>query len=244
MLIIPAIDLQQGRCVRLQQGQFDRVSFYESTPQALAMKYTKQGATHLHVVDLDGARLGEIQQLALIKTIKMDNITLQVGGGIRSLASAKTCLAAGITKLVIGSIAINDPELTMQIITLAGAENIVLAFDVHMLQGTPAPAIHGWQTTTTYNLWHIVAFYEALGIKHVLCTDIACDGMMNGPNVRLYEEALSRFPDIAWQASGGIRHLEDMRKLATIGIAAVILGRTLYESDLNLSACIQEVAPC
>ncbi|ETO93644.1 1-(5-phosphoribosyl)-5-[(5-phosphoribosylamino)methylideneamino] imidazole-4-carboxamide isomerase [Legionella oakridgensis] len=244
MLIIPAIDLQQGRCVRLQQGRFDCVSFYESTPQTLAMNYANQGATHLHIVDLDGARLGDIQQLALIKTIKMDNITLQVGGGIRNLASATTCLAAGITKLVIGSIAISDPELTMQMIKLAGADNIVLAFDVHMSHGTPTPAIHGWQTATTYNLWHIMAFYEALGIKHVLCTDIACDGMMRGPNVRLYEEAINRFPNIAWQASGGIRHFEDIRKLAAAGIAAVIVGRALYESDLNLSACIQEVASC
>ena len=244
MLIIPAIDIQQGQCVRLQQGQFDRVSIYESSPLALAETYTKQGAVRLHIVDLDGAKSGAMQQLALIKDMCTGNILIQAGGGIRSISSATACLAAGISTLVIGSIAISDPELTLQIVALTKAENIVLAFDVNMEHGIPKLAIHGWQTTTTNTLWDVVAFYQKVGISNVLCTDIACDGMMNGPNFALYKEAVRRFPGMAWQASGGIRHLQDIKKLSETGIAAVILGRTLYEGNFNLSACILEVAPC
>ena len=244
MLIIPAIDLQQGQCVRLQQGQFDCVSIYESTPQALAEHYAKQGATRLHIVDLDGAKSGTMQQLDLIKTMPACNLTIQVGGGIRSLATASACLAAGISSLVIGSIAISDPDLTLQIIKQAGAEHIVLAFDVNIEQGIPKPAIHGWQTSTMSDLWQVVAFYQDAGISNILCTDIACDGMMNGPNFNLYEEAVSRFTAMKWQASGGIRHNEEIRKLSATGVSSVNLGRMLYETDFNLAACIQEIAPC
>ena len=244
MLIIPAIDLKNGQCVRLQQGQFDRVSIYESTPKVCVEKYKQQGATRIHIVDLDGAKSGVMQQLALIQSLQASTISIQTGGGIRSVASAKACLDAGITTLVIGSIAISDRDLTLSIISEVGTENIVLAFDVNIEQGLPKPAILGWQTSTTDNLWDVLAFYQTAGISNVLCTDIACDGMMSGPNFNLYEEAVSRFPTIAWQASGGIRHLDDIKKLASTGIAAVILGRTLYETDFNLSACIEEIARC
>jgi len=244
MLIIPAVDLRNGQCVRLQQGQFDRVSIYQPTPQELAEKYRQQGAQRLHVVDLDGAKSGTVQQLGLIQSMQRSDVLMQAGGGIRSIASAQACTAAGVNALVIGSIAVSDPELTLQIIAQTGAERVVLAFDVNMEHGLAKPAIHGWQTSTASSLWDLVRFYQHVGITQVLCTDIACDGMMQGPNFKLYEQAVALFPTIAWQASGGIRHLEDIRKLAASGVAAVILGRMLYETEFCLSACIEELAPC
>jgi len=244
MLIIPAIDLQNGRCVRLKQGQFDRTTVYQSPPALLAKQYANSGATHLHVVDLDGAKNGDMQQLDLIKAMQTDSVLIQAGGGIRSIAAARACIAAGINRLVIGSMAVSHPELTLELIAEMGAENIVLALDVNIEDGIPKPAIHGWQTTTERHVWDVVQFYQDAGITQVLCTDIAQDGMMNGPNFKLYTKAIHLFPNIAWQASGGIRNINDIRTLASIGVSAVILGRILYEGAFNLSACLQELSLC
>ncbi|ASQ46130.1 1-(5-phosphoribosyl)-5-[(5-phosphoribosylamino)methylideneamino]imidazole-4-carboxamide isomerase [Legionella clemsonensis] len=235
MLIIPAIDLQQGQCVRLRQGKFDQLSIYNNKPAMLAKDYAKQGASRIHVVDLDGAQHGKMMQLSLIKQLKWPGLSLQLGGGIRSLACAQACLNNGIDKLVIGSIAITNPVLTSQLIKLVTAENIVLALDVKIQNDIPRPAIHGWQTTTTNNLWQIVSNYQLLGVREILCTDIAQDGMMTGPNFKLYEEAVKRFPTISWQASGGIRHANDLKDLEALGVSAAILGRMLYDTDFNLA---------
>lgn len=244
MIIIPAIDLHNGQCVRLKQGQFDRVTFYQTPPSELAQHYADLGATRLHIVDLDGAKLGEIQQLELIKSMQSEASPIQVGGGIRTIATAHACVAAGLSTLVIGSIAISDPTYTLQLITEVNATNIVLALDVHIKDSIPTPAIHGWQTATECNAWDIVQFYQDAGVTAVLCTDIAQDGMMKGPNFKLYEDAVRRFPTITWQASGGVRDIHDIKALAELGVSAVILGRILYESDFDLSACLQEFSSC
>jgi len=236
MNIIPAIDIQSGKAVRLQQGQFDRLSEYTPTPAELAKRYADQGINRLHIVDLDGAKSGTLQQLDLIKDLQQPGLALQIGGGIRSLGMAQNCLDAGIDKLVIGSIAVSNPDLTCQIINLAGPKRIVLALDINMQDGIPKPAIHAWQTPTSQSLWDLVEHYQTLGITQVLCTDIACDGMMGGPNFGLYQQAVTRFPAIAWQASGGIRNRDDIKALADLGVSAVILGRMLYESDVCLKA--------
>jgi phosphoribosylformimino-5-aminoimidazole carboxamide ribotide isomerase len=235
MKIIPAIDLQNGQCVRLRQGNFDDNTIYPQSPQVQIKTYSDRGAKHIHIVDLDGARCGEIQQLSLIQSMLSDNVSLQVGGGIRSLETARTCLDAGINQLVIGSLAISNPDLTQDIIKTLGAGRIVLALDVNIVNSTPFPAIHGWQTASMSCLWDVADSYEKFGITNILCTDIACDGMMNGPNLALYEEAVNRFPNIDWQASGGIRNQQDIEKLGNLGVKAAIIGRALYESDFELS---------
>lgn len=242
MLIIPAIDLHDGCCVRLKQGQFDQATVYQPSPQELAKHYASLGVSRLHVVDLDGAKSGAMQQLELIQSLQTTSMTLQVGGGIRSLNAAKECIASGIANLVLGSIAVSNPTLTGQLITKVNPQNIVLALDVHIKSGTPCPAIHGWQTATSLNAWDVVQYYLELGVTTVLCTDIAQDGMMSGPNFTLYKEAVRRFPTINWQASGGIRGMDDIKCLADIGVAAVILGRVLYEPEFDLPACLEEFA--
>lgn len=238
MILIPAIDIQAGRCVRLRQGQFDQVTQFDALPIERATYFAQLGAKRLHVVDLDGAQTGTMQQLALIRAIQNTGIPVQAGGGIRSLEQAVLCFSSGISNLVIGSIAISNPELTVQIINLINPRHIILALDVHMHDGIPIPAIHGWQTTTAHNLWDVVSFYQRLGIKQILCTDIACDGMMQGPNFELYKEAIVRFPQIEWQASGGIRNAEDIEQLDALGVSAAILGLTLYQGGFDLAATL------
>lgn len=230
---IPAIDLHAGRCVRLRQGRFDALDEYAISPVAYANLLAQAGATRLHLVDLDGARLGTLMQSELVHAIKKSNLEIQVGGGIRSLAAAKAYIALGVNNLVIGSLAITQPETVKQMIAELGCDKIILALDVRITDSAIHPATHGWQQNSTKNLWDMVNEYQELGIKTILCTDIACDGMLQGPNFWLYEQAVKRFPKILWQASGGIRHLEDIKKLEELGVAAAILGKCLYQ-DLSL----------
>ncbi len=239
MITIPAIDLYQGKCVRLRQGQFNHVSVYESAPAVLASSYAQQGAKCLHIVDLDGAKIGTPQQLDLVSDMVNCGIPVQAGGGIRSVTHAEAYLESGVSKIVVGSVAISNPPLMQEIINAVRADNIVLALDIHMENGTPKPAINGWQTSTHNTLWAVAAYYQQLGVQHILCTDIGLDGMMQGPNFELYEQALHRFPALSWQASGGIRHQEDIQTLASMGLSGAILGRTLYESKLDLAACFE-----
>ncbi|HIC7356842.1 TPA: 1-(5-phosphoribosyl)-5-[(5-phosphoribosylamino)methylideneamino] imidazole-4-carboxamide isomerase [Legionella pneumophila] len=233
MLVIPAIDLQSGRCVRLKQGRFDQVTQFSIFPTERALYFAKLGAKRLHVVDLDGARSGKMQQLELICSMQNTGIPIQAGGGIRSVEQALECTNAGISQLVIGSLAITNRDLTIQIIERIKPENIILALDVRVDAKVPLLAINGWQNSSTSNLWEVVSYYENFGIKQILCTDIACDGMMSGPNFDLYQQAVKYFPQIAWQASGGIRHLQDITTLDSLGISAVILGLMLYQDNVN-----------
>ncbi|RUR12378.1 HisA/HisF-related TIM barrel protein [Legionella sp. km772] len=242
MLIIPAIDLQNGACVRLKQGQFNQQTQFSVSPLERMCSFQQAGAQRVHIVDLDGARTGVMQHLSLIKEMLTYGLEIQAGGGIRSQVQAERCLAAGIKKIVLGSIALTNPQLTKELIISLSPENIILALDVNIKDALPIPAIHGWQHSSSNNLWEITAAYQALGIKTILCTDIACDGMMKGPNFALYEEALDRFPEMEWQASGGIRHEEDIKKLAKLGVAAAILGLSLYKGQVDLAQCLRNYA--
>ncbi len=240
MLIIPAIDLQEGTCVRLKQGQFDQSTQFDIPPIERAAYFAQLGAQRLHIVDLDGARAGAMQQLPLISAMQKTGITVQAGGGIRTLEQAQQCINAGVSKLVIGSIAISNPDYTQRIIATIKPEHIILAIDIRMEENIPVPAINGWQTNSNSNLWDVVAYYQQLGISEILCTDIACDGMMAGPNFTLYQQAVERFPHLFWHASGGIRSPEDIATLDKLGIAAAILGLILYTGHFDLSACLAE----
>lgn len=238
MLIIPAIDLQAGSCVRLKQGQFDQMTQFSVSPIERATYFAQAGATRLHVVDLDGARKGTMQQLELISAMSNPGLSLQAGGGIRSLEQARACINAGIDRVVLGSIALTNPELTIELIKTLGAARVILALDVRITDDIPIPAINGWEANSTNTLWQVVDFYKSYEIDQILCTDIACDGMMSGPNFNLYEQAISRFPTINWQASGGIRHEQDLKQLANLGLHGAILGLTLYQNNIDLNQCI------
>ena len=242
MRLIPAIDLRGGRCVRLLQGRFDAETVYSSDPLEVLDRYLALGATAIHVVDLDGARAGSQANRTAIARLAghVQPGTVQVGGGVRSRAVVEELLALGVARVVVGSVAVTEPDEVTGWLRDPGAERVVLAFDVRLDEGgTPRLATHGWERQTQTSLWDAVERYLPAGLRHVLCTDVARDGAMSGPNLALYTEAVRRFPGIDWQASGGVSRAADLHVLAATGVAAVISGRALLEGRLSA----EEVAP-
>ncbi|HWW19303.1 MAG TPA: 1-(5-phosphoribosyl)-5-[(5-phosphoribosylamino)methylideneamino] imidazole-4-carboxamide isomerase [Steroidobacteraceae bacterium] len=239
MLLIPSIDLRGGKCVRLLKGDFTAETCYEFGALELMWRYRQLGAAWLHLVDLDAARDGTltrdnpnramIQQLAAPRAL-----ALQVGGGLRSRAALEALFAIGVARAVIGSAAVEQRAEVAQWLSAYGPERICLAFDVRMdAQQIPRLRIRGWQQGTDLSLWDAVESFRDSGLKHVLCTDIECDGALAGPNLALYEEALRRFPDIRWQASGGVSTGADLIALAAHGVPAAISGRALLEARIS-----------
>ena len=235
MQLIPAIDLRDGRCVRLLQGRFDAETVYSPDPMTILEKYAALGASLVHVVDLDGARAGSqgnAEAIAALAAARRE--ALQVGGGIRSRETVRRLMDAGVTRAVIGSTAVTQPAEVQAWFSEFGPEAIVLAFDVRIdADNVPRLTTHGWEEQTGTSLWDAIAGYLPHGLRHVLCTDVARDGALSGPNVELYAEAVRRFPAIAWQASGGVRDAADLHALDRIGVAAAVSGRALLEGRMQ-----------
>jgi phosphoribosylformimino-5-aminoimidazole carboxamide ribotide isomerase len=231
MMLIPAIDLRAGHCVRLLHGDFEAETRYSADPRALAAKYRALGADWLHIVDLDGARGGARDNRAVILSLAAgESMNLQVGGGLRDTAALQQILAAGVSRAVIGSAAITEVQQVQEWLRRFGAERLTLAFDISMDDnGVPRVMTHGWQQQSAKSLWEALEAFAASPLKHVLCTDVGRDGALTGPNIGLYLEAVQRYPRIAWQASGGVRNAQDLRLLAETGAAAAISGKALLE---------------
>jgi len=237
MEIIPAIDLLGGRCVRLYQGDFDKVTQYDEDPVEIAGRYLEAGARRLHVVDLDGARTGSPANLAVIRKLARDpRVALQVGGGVRSRDMVDTLLAAGAKRVVLGSVAINDPPTAIGWLAAAGAERFVLAFDVKVIpeSGEPMAVTHGWRNISRQRLWDLMEQFLAAGASHFLCTDVSRDGTLAGPNIALYAECMRRFPQAQIIASGGFGSAADLPKLAATGVAAVVIGKALLDGSITI----------
>ena len=231
MHLIPAIDLKDGRCVRLLHGDFSQETRYAADPATLLAKYRDLGADWLHVVDLDGARGGGpgnreiIAQLAGQRAVK-----LQVGGGLRDAAAVAQMLELGAARVVIGSAAITRTLEVRTWLERFSSERVTLAFDVRLDgSGVPRVAIHGWQQQSELSLWSALELFTGSQLKHVLCTDVGRDGALTGPNIALYREAAQRHPEIQWQASGGVRNADDLRALSAAGAAAAISGKALLD---------------
>jgi phosphoribosylformimino-5-aminoimidazole carboxamide ribotide isomerase len=235
MIVIPSIDLRGGRCVRLLRGDFNNETCYDTDPLDLAQRHRATGFSHLHVVDLDGALTGEQQHQELVSRIAVaTGLVVQVGGGIRKRDSLARWLGMGVSRCVIGSLAVTDPHRVEKWLNEFGPEQMVLALDVHQHEGDmPTLATHGWTRSTGLTLWQCLDRYRSAGLKHVLCTDIGVDGALAGPNLPLYREVLGRYPDIALQASGGVRHLADLQALGDLGCAAAITGRALLDRRIG-----------
>jgi phosphoribosylformimino-5-aminoimidazole carboxamide ribotide isomerase len=235
MQLIPAIDLRDGRCVRLFQGRFDAETVYSTEPSAVLDRYVALGASLVHVVDLDGAREGSQGNARAIADLAGSRrAALQVGGGVRTRDTVRRLLDAGVTRAVVGSTAVSQPDEVAGWLREFGPDAIVIAFDIRLDDAAvPRLTTHGWERQTATSLWDAVAGFLPHGLRHVLCTDVARDGAMTGPNVDLYREAASRFPAIAWQASGGVRDAGDLRILAASGAAAAISGRALLEGRMQ-----------
>lgn len=246
MNIYPAIDLKSGQCVRLYQGQYDQITLYNDDPINLAKSFAEQGATWLHVVDLDGAKNGESIHLDLILKIKKESgLHIQTGGGIRTKLEINKMLQNGIDRIILGSIAVTKPDEVKSWLNVFGEEQIALALDVKIDKAmNPILAIHGWQTTSHLTLWKLLDDYQDSLLKHVLCTDIARDGTLMGCNIDLYKECLKKYPSLCFQASGGIHNLSDLRALSSIAISSVVIGKALYENKFSLRNALDEVAIC
>jgi len=239
-MMIPAIDLINGEVVRLFQGDYAQKTNYQYTVQERQQAYAASGATVMHFVDLDGAKDSTKRQLETLKTVvKHPSMTIQVGGGVRCEDDVKQLLALGADRVVIGSLAIKQPELVSQWLKTYGNEKIVLALDIKIdAEGNKTLPTHGWIEDSGVNLEDLLAQYQDAGIKHVLCTDISKDGTLTGTNVDLYSEVCAKYPDIDWQASGGIGSLDDIKALIPTGVSGVILGRSLLEGKFTLEEAI------
>ena len=235
MLLIPAIDLRHGRCVRLFQGDFGAETRYEHEPHELLLRYRGLGASWLHVVDLDGAKDGVLANRGIIVALASQRaVRVQVGGGVRSAATVDDLIRQGVGRVVVGSAAVERPGEVLDWLVRHGPERICLAFDVRLDEaGVPRVRTRGWTEATAISLWDAIARFPQDRIKHILCTDIERDGALTGPNIDLYRQALSRFPNLAWQASGGVRNASDLAALARTGVAGVVSGKALLEERIT-----------
>jgi phosphoribosylformimino-5-aminoimidazole carboxamide ribotide isomerase len=234
LLLIPSIDLRGGRCVRLRAGDFAAETAYAIEPAALAERYRTLGARWLHVVDLDGAKDGiAVNTPIIMELARQPSICLQVGGGVRSAAVIEALLSGGVARVVVGTAAIERPDEVAAWLREFGPERICLAFDVRLSpRGEPRVRTDGWTRNAPMSLDRAIASFARTVLKHVLCTDIERDGTLNGPNVQLYRNSLARFPELRWQASGGIRNVQDLRALKAIGLAAAVAGTALLQERI------------
>ncbi|TRO95844.1 1-(5-phosphoribosyl)-5-[(5-phosphoribosylamino)methylideneamino]imidazole-4-carboxamide isomerase [Glycocaulis profundi] len=238
MILYPAIDVLDGRVVRLAKGDFNAVTDYGGDPAAIARSYAKAGATWLHLVDLSGARDGRRRQTDLVQTLSDTGLKIQTGGGVRTSDDVEALLDAGADRVVVGSLAVTRPETVQDWLRRYGAEAIAAAFDVRIENGAPWPVVKGWTERAEFTLGELLAGYGRSGLRHALATDVGRDGMLGGPNTDLYRDLARSRPDIAWQASGGVSSLEDLTALKAAGASGAIIGRALFEKRFTLDAAL------
>jgi phosphoribosylformimino-5-aminoimidazole carboxamide ribotide isomerase len=235
MIIYPAMDLMGGCVVRLQQGRFDDATTYSDEPLEALRRFAEAGAEWAHIVDLDGARMREPVQHELIAGLaRTSSLRLQVGGGFRTRDQVERMLDAGVARVVIGSLAVRDPDLVRRWIGEFGADRITLSLDVNVVDGVPNVAVAGWTEDTGTSLWDVAAEYPES--RHLLLTDIGQDGMLAGPNFDLLEQAVNRLPHLNIQASGGVSSLADLERLTTQG---AIVGKALWEGRIRLEEALR-----
>ena len=237
MEIIPAIDLKDGRCVRLFQGDFNQETVFSDDPLAMAQSWQDQGSQRLHVVDLDGAIRGKPVHLEIISSIvETLDIPVQVGGGIRDLSSAEAWIEIGVARVVIGTAAVRNPDMVQEVCRILGSEKIVVSVDAK----DGLVALQGWQESSSVTVLDLASQMAKLGVVRLLYTDIARDGALTGPdlvtNARLTSET-----DLAIQASGGVSSLEDLRRLLRTGVEGVIIGRALYTGAVSLPNALEAI---
>lgn len=232
MKIIPAIDIMDGKCVRLTQGNFKKKKIYSEDPLEVALQFQNADLEYLHLIDLDGAREGEVVNWDVIYELQ-EKTALQIdyGGGVKTDEDVARLMELDIYQINIGSIAIREPEKFKRWMNEYGASNFILSADV---KGENV-MINGWLEPTDLRLFELVEDYMKSGLEYLTCTDISTDGMLEGPNFTLYEKLRQRFPDLKITASGGISSLDDLKKLKSIGVYGSIIGKALYEHKIELA---------
>ena len=238
MILYPAMDLMGGRVVRLAQGRFEDATIYPGDPAEALAAFAAAGAKWAHVVDLDGARAGApVQHDLLCELGRTAPLSLQVAGGFRTADQIARVLDSGVARVVVGSLAVKQPDLVRGFLDRFGGEAITLSLDVRLQEGVPMVATLGWTEDSGRSLWDIAALYPEA--RHLLLTDIGRDGMLGGPNFELLEEAGRRLPHLAIQASGGVSSLDDLTRLTTAG---AIVGKALWEGRIDLPEALRACA--
>lgn len=231
MKIIPAIDIVDGKCVRLTQGDFGRMKIYRENPVDVAVEFQDADLEYLHLVDLDGAKKGEVVNWKVVEEIQRKTaLSVDFGGGVAQDEEVEYLLELGINQINIGSLAIKEPEKFIHWLTKYGAENFILSADVK----NENVMINGWLESANYRVLDLADQFIAHGLEYLTCTDIGSDGMLKGPNFNLYEKLKARFPNLKINASGGISSIKDLKKLNELGLHGVIIGKAIYEGKIRL----------
>ncbi len=235
LTIIPAIDIINGKCVRLSKGDYAQQTIYNEDPVEVAKQFADAGFRRLHIVDLDGAKAGGLVNLKVLEQIaSATNTIIDFGGGIKNINDVQAVLNAGASIITIGSLAVNNPKLLEQWLQEFGAHRFLIGADVL----DEKIKIHGWQEETGIDIFDFVADMLSCGATNIFCTDISKDGMLEGPAVELYTKLIAKFPAINLIASGGVSHIDDVIKLKDAGCAGVIIGKAIYEELITLEQLI------
>lgn len=235
MKLYPAIDIKNGQCVRLRQGQFHDIEVYSHTPVKIASLWEQQGASYIHIVDLDGALVGRsINEMVIREIVKSVEIPVQLGGGIRSINDIETALDYGVDRVIIGTKAVQEPLFIKEAIQIFGADKIVVGVDAK----NGLVAIEGWEKISTLSALNLCSEMKEIGVKNIIYTDISKDGMLQGPNIE-YTKSLSDATALNIIASGGVSSMTDLENLYKAGISGVIIGKALYENRINLRKAVQ-----
>lgn len=231
MRIIPAIDIIDGKCVRLTQGDYAQKKIYNENPAEVAKSFEDSGLKYLHVVDLDGAKAGRVINWKALENItRQTNLAVDFGGGIKTEDDIKKLLETGVRQVNLGSVAVKNPAKVYEWIGKFGADKIMLSADVKK----EIIAISGWQENSELHIYDLIANYIKQGIQYVVCTDIHTDGMLTGPNTDLYKKINDQFPELKLVASGGVSTLDDVKKLNKLQVDGVIIGKAIYEGKIKL----------
>lgn len=231
MRIIPAIDIIDGKCVRLTQGDYDQKKVYNENPLEVAKSFEGVGIQYLHLVDLDGAKSGHIvNHRVLEKIATQTNLKVDFGGGIKSDEDIRTAFNSGARQITCGSIAVKNEEIVKNWIAEYGSDRLILGADVK----NKMIAIHGWTEETAISVEDLILKYAKYSLNNVICTDIATDGMLTGPNIELYKELMNQFKAIRLIASGGVSSLNDLIELRENGLEGAIIGKAIYEGKIIL----------
>lgn len=231
MRIIPAIDIIDGKCVRLTQGDYNQKKIYNENPLDVAKEFEAAGLNYLHLVDLDGAKRGMVVNSQVVQSI-CNNTSLHVdfGGGVKKADDIKQLLDYGVKQINLGSIAVKEPEKVFEWIAVFGPDKIILSADVRNEQ----IAINGWQENAAINIIDFIEPYSQKTLKYVVCTDISTDGMLSGPNITLYQKIQESYPELKVIASGGVSGISDVVALKKLGVDGVIIGKAIYEGKVTL----------
>jgi len=234
MIILPAIDLIGGRAVRLLHGDYSKMTVYSEDPAGVARDFAACGATEVHLVDLEAARDGKGHNREIIREICSLGLAAEAGGGVRSAAAVEELLEAGCARVILGTVAVTDPQTTREILRSFPGQ---VAVSVDCKEGYVA--VHGWERTSSLHWKNILERLLEDGCSRIICTDIARDGALSGSNHELYRQMLDLFPGLHLTASGGVSSLEEIGKLRSLGLAAAILGKAYYTGDVDLRQAIE-----